>query len=368
MTEVSIVLPTYNGSRYIREALESIIIQDYSDWELITVDDCSSDDTLHILQEYAAKDRRIRVIHNEKNKKLPESLNVGFSNATGRYLTWTSDDNIYMQGALRRMKEVLDHNPRVFLVYAGMYDIDTYGNIKGVHPKRDPETNLIHDVVGACFLYRREILDEIGGYDTSLFCAEDYDYWLSIMEKHDFIRIDDMLYLYRYHNKSLTSTKIELIKQQTATVMRKHLNFIVNRLEKRPEELLQMYSVYLYNVGYVNDVVTKTVQEVCPMLRNLQIDVPAGNIVVFGAGRIGRKAAAILGAQVVAFADNSPIKIGCQIDGRPVISFDSMMAQKETILIAAGTLFCYKMIKQLTEYDRTRKYYLWIIIEHFFIR
>lgn len=99
MPKISIILPTYNGQQYIGEAIESIIEQTFQDWELIIVDDCSSDNTLDIIRKYEKQDLRIKVIHNDVNKKLPASLNIGFKYAKGMYLTWTSDDNMYLPGA-----------------------------------------------------------------------------------------------------------------------------------------------------------------------------------------------------------------------------------------------------------------------------
>ena len=90
--KVSIILPTYNGKKYIRDSIESIINQTYTNWELIIVNDCSTDDTQKIIEEYQQKDKRIIVINNEKNLKLPASLNRGFEEASGEYYTWTSDD------------------------------------------------------------------------------------------------------------------------------------------------------------------------------------------------------------------------------------------------------------------------------------
>ena len=105
MPKVSIVLPTYNGEDYLRESIESVISQTFTDWELIIVNDCSTDSTPKIAEAYAAKDCRIRVIHNEKNQKLPNSLNIGFESASGDYLTWTSDDNIFHHEALIKMHD-----------------------------------------------------------------------------------------------------------------------------------------------------------------------------------------------------------------------------------------------------------------------
>ena len=75
MPKVTIVLPTYNGSKYLRESIESVIDQTYKDWELVIVDDCSTDETLKIAGDYSERDGRIVVIHNRINKKLPASFN-----------------------------------------------------------------------------------------------------------------------------------------------------------------------------------------------------------------------------------------------------------------------------------------------------
>ena len=103
MPKVSIVLPTYNGSAFITEAIDSILNQTFSDFELIIVNDCSTDNTFQLCKDYAQKDKRIKLISNSTNLKLPASLNVGFSYATGEYFTWTSDDNYYKDNAIEKM-------------------------------------------------------------------------------------------------------------------------------------------------------------------------------------------------------------------------------------------------------------------------
>lgn len=87
MPEISIVLPTYNGERYLKQSIESILGQTYTDWELIVVNDCSTDSTQEIIDFYRKKDTRIRTIFNCTNQKLPESLNIGFREAKGEYFT-----------------------------------------------------------------------------------------------------------------------------------------------------------------------------------------------------------------------------------------------------------------------------------------
>ena len=100
---ISIVLPIYNGEKYMKQSIDSVINQTYANWELLIVDDGSTDNTAAIAREYAEKDNRIKYYKNPQNMRLPKTLNRGFSLATGDYLTWTSDDNYYYPTALEIM-------------------------------------------------------------------------------------------------------------------------------------------------------------------------------------------------------------------------------------------------------------------------
>ena len=131
MKKVSIVLPVYNGEVYLRQAIESVLAQTYENWELIIVDDCSTDGSPAIMDEYAGWDARIKVVHNKENQKLPESLNIGFRQAEGDYFAWTSDDNMYKPDAIETMVSVLDARPQYGLVYCDMDYIDDDGRETG---------------------------------------------------------------------------------------------------------------------------------------------------------------------------------------------------------------------------------------------
>ena len=108
---VTIVLPCYNGAGFLAQSIDSVIAQTFTDWELIIVNDCSKDNSLEIMQRYAEKDNRIRIINNEHNLKLPGALNRGFQEAKGKYLTWTSHDNRMGPTMLEEFVSYLDNNP-----------------------------------------------------------------------------------------------------------------------------------------------------------------------------------------------------------------------------------------------------------------
>lgn len=214
---VSIVLPTYNGEKYIKEAIESILAQSYSLFELVIVDDCSTDNTYSIVKKYIEKDQRIKLIHNSINKKLPASLNVGFAVAKGSYYTWTSDDNRYKKDAIEALVKTIEEKPHCDLVFSD-YDIINEGGHKIGERKRlnDNIVEILYgNIIGACFLYKKEVHEKLGGYSENRFLVEDYDFWLRAYQYFRFVHIDENLYEYRIHNTSLTETRIEDIQRET---------------------------------------------------------------------------------------------------------------------------------------------------------
>lgn len=208
--KVSIILPTYNGLKYIRESIDSCLNQTYKNFELIIVDDCSKDNTQDIIKSY--QDARIRYIRNEKNQRLPRALNTGFENATGEYLTWTSDDNLYMPNAIEEMVKSLEANQYDF-VYADIY-LFKDDNIKNAELEKLPQAKTIksNNCIRACFMYTRKVLDEVGGYDPDMELIEDYDYWMRVSRHFYMHHIEKPLYYYRLHGQSLWGSRLREIR------------------------------------------------------------------------------------------------------------------------------------------------------------
>jgi glycosyltransferase involved in cell wall biosynthesis len=223
---ISIVLPTFNGSRYLRTAVESCRTQTFTDWELILVDDASTDDTPDLIRELAAQDSRIHVLQNPVNSKLPKSLNRGFAAARGSFLTWTSDDNCYRPEALAKMLVHLQANPGVDIVYANYTVIDDAGAPKKIGPPgAGPMTDLLtRNVVGACFLYRRQVQEQLGGYAEDLFLVEDYDFWLRASTRFQLAFLNQDLYRYRWHARSLSLQQRENIRLAREKSLARNLN------------------------------------------------------------------------------------------------------------------------------------------------
>lgn len=351
MPKVSIVLPTYNGEDYLRESIESVIAQSFTDWELIIVNDCSTDSTPQIADEYAAKDCRIRVIHNQTNQKLPNSLNIGFESASGDYLTWTSDDNIFHHEALIKMHDFLLHNDYC-MVCARMRYIDNNGHVLSLIPEDFCSDSFYYtNNVRACFMYKRCVLDSIGPYDSDLFCVEDYDYWMRIMNHYKKIGfIPEILYYYRMHNNSLSSTHYAKVRKQLAKMRNKYDAEIVAALKNTPSYLWQIYLDFIENKKLCEPLSDKYIAEL-PEIKYDSFLEENKEIVIFGSGQWGQKVLHILNGKACFFVDNDVQKIGQKIENIEVISFEKLksISQESDILIviAVQNKWSYDIVHQL---------------------
>lgn len=201
---ISIILPVYNGENFLAESISSCLNQTYTNIELIIVDDCSTDNSLDIAEHFKRKDSRVKIIKNGLNKKLPSSLNIGHKQASGDFITWTSDDNIFHENALEKMFLKLDQE-KADLVYCDYLILNQESEIIGQSRLKPLEYLLFYGVIGACFLYRKEVYYKNNGYREDLFLVEDYDFWLRAIKHSVFVRIDiPVYYYYRYHSNSLT--------------------------------------------------------------------------------------------------------------------------------------------------------------------
>jgi glycosyltransferase involved in cell wall biosynthesis len=203
-SKVSIILPTYNQAEYLPAALDSIFAQTYPDYEVVVVNDGSTDDTAGVLARYQ-REHEFTVITQE-NQGLPRALNTGFAQAHGDYLTWTSSDNIMLPEMLSALVDALDRDPTVGLVYADFYLMDDSGQDLGRFETvdYDPHWFLYTNLVHCCFMYRRECKERVGGYEPDFIYSEDYEYWIRISRYYSMKRVPQVLYRYRLHKSSMT--------------------------------------------------------------------------------------------------------------------------------------------------------------------
>ena len=241
---VTIVLPCYNGADFLSCAIESCIAQTFTDWELIIVNDCSVDNSMEIAQHYAEKDSRIRVLNNEKNLKLPASLNKGFRSANGKYYTWTSHDNVMLPTMLDDFVAYLDANPNVGMVISDYQIIDENNSVvKTALIMQDVNLQMpLNNYVGCSFMYRRSVAEIIGEYNENMFLIEDYDYWIRIWRKFPIGKINKVLYSYRIHGQSLTSLYRPKVAEKLIELRLLYFNDFNESLQLHPKLLCIFYT------------------------------------------------------------------------------------------------------------------------------
>jgi glycosyltransferase involved in cell wall biosynthesis len=221
---ISVVLPTFNGARHLSQSIDGCLQQTWPNWELIIVDDHSTDETPDIIARYAAADDRIRPVRHDRNRQLPAALNTGFALARGEYCTWTSDDNLYRPDALEKMISFLDQNEKVDVVYTSYTRIDEDGRSSSPGLLLAPIYLGYHgNVVTPCFLFHRRVFDGVEGYAEDLFLAEDYFFWLCAAGKFRLASLPDDLYCYREHSNSLTAQKTDAVLRVTLTALERAL-------------------------------------------------------------------------------------------------------------------------------------------------
>lgn len=228
--QISILLPTFNGSSTIATAMESVRAQSCSEWELIIVNDGSTDNTGHVITEYAQRDPRIIIVHNAQNKGVQSSLNHALSLARGVYIARIDDDDVWIDpDKLQKQVNFFHQNPGTVLVGTSVQVVNENGeNITSYIPMLT-DRSLRRRMLGKnCFahasvMFTKSVAQEVGGYleSPSVRHCEDYDLWLRMGTKGNLANISD--YGLRYtlrvgsishtHKKNQLSTNIRLIKK-----------------------------------------------------------------------------------------------------------------------------------------------------------
>ncbi|MBL8731170.1 MAG: glycosyltransferase [Planctomycetes bacterium] len=203
--KVSIVLPSFDAGHLLPEAVQSVFAQTFGDFELIVVDDGSRDDTWRYLARLS--DPRLQVLRHA-NQRLPTALNRGFALARGELRTWISADNVCEPHMLERLVTTLDAEPDAVLAVAGFARVDQRLDVLSTITGQDVSFAgfLPRNPGVAAFAYRATTAALVGDYEPTLEGAEDWDYWLRLVEHGRATLLPDVLYRYREHARSMTTT------------------------------------------------------------------------------------------------------------------------------------------------------------------
>lgn len=204
---VSIVMPSYNTGQYISESIDSVLNQTHTNWELLVVDDCSTDNTDDVVRPYLA-DARIKYLKNKYNNGAAVTRNLALRAAKGKWIAFLDSDDVWLSEKLERQIKFMKENQYSFS-YTGYAEIDSDGNRNGARvtgPKRITRTGMHNYCWPGCLtvMYDAEFVGLIQVADIKK--NNDYAMWLQVCKRNDCYLLDEELALYRRGRTGSVST------------------------------------------------------------------------------------------------------------------------------------------------------------------
>ncbi|MFB2977307.1 glycosyltransferase [Microseira sp. BLCC-F43] len=243
MPVISVVIPVYNGEKTIKQTIESVLNQTFTDFELIIINDGSQDGTLDIISKI--QDERIKVF-SYPNAGVNVSRNRGFKLAAGEFITFLDDDDLWTPDKLEAQYKALLNNPQAGVAISWTDWIDESGKIIGrggyVSWEGDALARmLLNDFVesGSNALIRKQALIEVGGFDESLTHAEDWDMWLRLAARYHYTTVPKVQILYRIAANSVSSNVVKMEQGSLQVLERAYAN--------APESIQHLKQVSLAN-------------------------------------------------------------------------------------------------------------------------
>lgn len=221
--KVSVCIPTFNGDKYIRAALYSVLNQNYQDFEVIVVDNGSTDRTAFLMEEVSSQSRRVRYFRNEKNIGLAGNLNRCLEYAKGDYIKYLCVDDLLLHGCLEQMVAGLDAHPTVSLVCGGRLSIDECGHSTGLQ-RYSRCTKIVpgYEAISRCLfggnfiggptavMFRKS--DTRSGFREDLPQLMDMEMWFGLLERGSLLSIGATLCAIRSHKDQVTEANIRSSK------------------------------------------------------------------------------------------------------------------------------------------------------------
>ena len=242
---ISVVIPCYNQGKYLGEAIESVICQTLSDWEIIVVNDGSADNTKSVVETYMNKDSRIHYIY-QNNGGLPKARNAGISIANGDYILCLDSDDKIEKTYLEKAVTFLIKHPEYSLFYC---NVRYFGARNGVHcvNYKDYKRQLIDNSVVGPSVYRRTDWERIGGYDESFRKGcEDWEFWIRLLYPDKKVyKTEECLHYYRQYggaeehlSNAVAINRTDILGKMFVKHIDKYLAYIIHSTQKKENVFL----------------------------------------------------------------------------------------------------------------------------------
>jgi len=246
--KVSIIMPCFNTEKYLAEAIESILNQTFHDFELIIVDDGSTDNSLDIIKAYIKKDYRIKFSRNEEEKGISGAMNTGLKLASGEYITRMDSDDISLSNRIAKQVKFLDERSDYGICSVNISSIDCKGKLLSESMFVEEEAPIewlflwLNPISSAPAMYRSEIIRKFSiTYNYNLKTAEDYDFLSNIALHTKTYQISEVLYQYRIHKESIFQKNIQKTCENSIDISR---NFAESLAHRNPPVFHEFLTVF----------------------------------------------------------------------------------------------------------------------------
>jgi glycosyltransferase involved in cell wall biosynthesis len=252
MPKVSVVIPTYNRPQFVRSAITSVLNQTFQDFEIIVVDDASTDNTPEVVSGF--NDTKIKYIRHEINKGGSAARNTGIRTSSAEYIAFLDDDDEWLPDKLKKQVELLNiSSPNVGGVYTGFFKINkASGKIIGQSIPLG-EGGFIDDLIEdnrigttSTHLLRRECFEKVGLFDENLPSSQDFDMWVRLSKEFHFEFIKEPLVKYSFHEKRI-STDIEKKIKGIEIILERYGQLLSSNRRSHSQSYLSLGILYCYN-------------------------------------------------------------------------------------------------------------------------
>ena len=236
---VTVVIPSYNSMRYIAETMETVLNQTYRDFEVLVVNDGSTDDTPNWVERLSEKEPKVRMV-SQANQGLAGARCTGVTNAKGKYVAFIDDDDLWELTKLEKQVNSLESNPEAGVCYTWTALADSEGKPTGRVIASEAEGNVWTKMTemnivccGSTPMIRRSCFDEVGLFDREVSPSDDWDMWWRISAKYPFTLIKEPLILYRQHPNNSSKKCEHMLKTSRILIERNFANAPLELLHYR---------------------------------------------------------------------------------------------------------------------------------------
>ena len=261
---VSVILPCYNGVQWINKAIESVLTQTYTDFELLIIDDGSTDNSKEVVTSYLC-DERVSYFYQE-NRGFSAAINRGLSESNGCLISFIGQDDMWLPNKLETQKKYLNKHKNVGFVYSNYYSIDLNGMITGLMKGKNFNSSTREQLIEQLFLsnfigfetvlVKQKCFDELGFLDERLVGCSDHDMWLRVAGKFQLGYLDVPLVKKRSHKFQLTQSSFESFVKDEFLIVKDAISrypFLKTTERKKLAIIYHDWGIHLLQKGNAKD-------------------------------------------------------------------------------------------------------------------